>query len=334
MGFWSALKQVWTIARHSVLQAARMRVVLVLATFLLVLVPTLPFLLTAENTRVERLQMVITYCVYLLSFLLGVLTLFLSSNTLNTEIKNQHIFLLDPKPVSRGVLLLGKWCGVMLIDLILLSVMMGAAYGVVRYMARPPVPGLEAGMAKLRKDYEALQASHTPEQAMLMTRTQHKLAALGQLTEDQARVQTEVLTARRVARPQTPDISAMVNAEYEKRKADDLLETGKSETWEKARLLDWLSRWNVPPGTKTTWLISGIPKLKRGSAVVLLFRHTIDRNMPDYNLPGEFVINEGGPAPAMQQGEWAVGKVHTIAVWADVVAPDGTLKISYTNLDP
>src|SRR5208283_4797287 len=83
-----------------------------------------------------QLRLVITYSVMLITFLLGVLTLFLSAITLNTEIKNQHIYLLDPKPISRGTLLLGKWCGVMLVNLILLTVMLGATYGFLKYLGR------------------------------------------------------------------------------------------------------------------------------------------------------------------------------------------------------
>ena len=117
MDFRAAVYQVWTIARHSLVQAFRMKIAVVLIVFMLIMVPSLPFLLQSDNTHEGLLRMLITYQIYLISFLLGVLTLFLSAITLNTEIKNQHIFLLDPKPVARGTLLLGKWCGVMLINL-------------------------------------------------------------------------------------------------------------------------------------------------------------------------------------------------------------------------
>ena len=153
------IKQIWTIARQSVLQAIRMKIVLILIAFLVVLVPALPLLLKSDNTHEGQIRMMITYSVYLTSFFLSVLTLFLSCVTLNIEIKHQHMFLLDPKPISRGTLLVGKWVGVMLINAVLLVAMLGVTYGLVRYFGRQwPEPGFKG---EEYKAYGLLPVSYT-----------------------------------------------------------------------------------------------------------------------------------------------------------------------------
>ncbi len=144
------LKQVWTITRHSIVQAVRMKVVLVLMIFAIVIIPSLPFLLKSDQTQAGQLRMILTYCIYFGSFLLSLLTLFLSVATLNSEIKGRQIFMLDPKPVPRIAVLIGKWLGVMVINVVLLTVIMGVTYGLVRYFGRPrPVPKVVAMRERL-----------------------------------------------------------------------------------------------------------------------------------------------------------------------------------------
>ena len=128
MGFWPALKQVWTIARHSILQALRMKVALVLVGFMVVLLVVMPYVLKSDQTHEGQAKIFITYSMYLISFVLSVLTLLLSTAALWMEVKGRQILMLDTKPISRGTLLLGKWAGVMLINVVLVVVMFTTTY--------------------------------------------------------------------------------------------------------------------------------------------------------------------------------------------------------------
>ena len=236
--------------------------------------------------------MVITYCVYLISFLLGVLTLFLSAITLNTEIKNQHIFLLDPKPISRGTLLLGKWCGVMLINLILLTAMLGATYGLVRFLARQM-----QGESKQGHDV----------------------------------IQWEVLSARQAARPPLPPLDKWVDTEVKDIVANGEVPEGKSVQWVEKLVRERMSKaaWVVPPGGIMKWSVSNIPKYK--GAVVVRFRQYSDAQLNDPVLAGKFTVNEGGQPYSTLEESFSLGKPHSFGVPSDEVKPDGTLEITYEN---
>ena len=292
MDFRGALHQVWTIARQSLVQAFRMKVAVVLIVFMMIMVPSLPFLLKSDNTHEGLLRMVITYSVYLITFLLGVLTLFLSAITLNTEIKNQHIFLLDPKPVSRGTLLLVKWCGVMLINFILLAIMLGATYGFVKYLGR-------------RMQGESQQGNDI--------------------------VQWEILSARRLARPPLPPLDDWVQKEVKDIVEKGEVPEGKSIPWVERMVRERLSKaaWIVPPGGVMQWTVSGIPKYN--GALVIRFRHYADGGSPELLLPGKFTVNENGQPYSMIEDSFLVGKPHSFGVPSTEVKPDGTLEITYQN---
>jgi hypothetical protein len=294
MGFTGFLYQVWTIARQSLVQAIRMKVAVVLVVFMAIMVPSLPFLLKSDNTYEGLLRMVITYSLYLITFLLGVLTLFLSAITLNTEIKYQHIYLLDPKPMARGTLLLGKWCGVMLINLILLTAMLGGTYGLVKFLAAKM-------KAKSPKGYDI--------------------------------VRWEVLSARQIATPPLPSLDDQVKKEVQSIKDNQLVPEGKSDAWVEKIVRQRLERraWTVQTGEVKKWTVSGIPIPKANDAVVIRFRHYADAQLADPSLPGRFAVNEGGQPSTWVEEPFSIAKPHSFGVPAAEVKPDGTLEITYQN---
>jgi len=298
MGLWYVIRQIVTIARHSVLQAIRMKVVIVLAVFLVILVPALPFLLKSDNTHEGQIRMILTYSAYLTSFLLSVLTLFLSVATLNNEIKGQHILLLDPKPIPRFAVLLGKWLGVMLINFVLLAGMLGATYGLVRYFGRRQ-PG-------------------EPERA-------HE------------GVDAKLLTARVGKYPPLPDLGKAIDDTVALMKKNNMMPEKKTEEWVRQRLAEQYSKsaWRVPPNTTQTWEIAGIPQFD--GWLVIRFRFYGDKGKHDHELPCRFVVNEGGTpevsVPERGVGLFRVNKLHSFAVRSSVVREDGTVSIRFTNFD-
>ncbi|OPZ34653.1 MAG: ABC-2 family transporter protein [Synergistetes bacterium ADurb.BinA166] len=299
------LNQLWTIARHSIVQAIRMRLVAVLVVFLLVLIPALPFLLQGDKTHAGQLRLVLTYTIYLISFILSVLTLFLSAITLNTEIRNQHIFLLDPKPVSRGILLLGKWVGVMLIIIVLLVAMLAMTYGIVQYLGRQ-MPWESA------QEYKAFRA--------------------------------EVMSARRVAVPPLPDLREWVKQEARFARENNLAPADWSDAWLEMKIHQRLQKaaWRVAPGETVKWEIKLDKTLPPSEVILIRFRHHGDKGAYDHILKGQFVINESAqpvvnyPDPLRRIGPpgFQVGVPNSFMVSARVLKPDGALELRYTNTDP
>src|SRR3990172_4680160 len=118
------MRKVWAVARVTIAQSIRMKVPLVIVLFLIVLVPALPFVLESASVAGEA-RIVASYSLYLLIFLMSVLTMFLSAATISKEIEDKQIFVLDPKPVARWQVFLGKWLGVMIINVGLVVVLGG-----------------------------------------------------------------------------------------------------------------------------------------------------------------------------------------------------------------
>jgi len=302
MGGWYYIKQVCTIARHSVLQAVRMKVVIILGVFLLVLVPALPFLLKSDNTYMGQIRLILTYSTYLTSFLLSVLTLFLSVATLNSEIKGQHVLLLDPKPVPRFVVLVGKWVGVMLINLALLIGMMGVTYGLVRYFGRRR-PGQPAAA------YENVKA--------------------------------QLLVARRVQQPQLPDIRKWIDNAVKQMKEKGMMPEKRTEAWVRQRLYANFSKsaWRVPKNGTQKWVVRGLPRFN--GWLVIRFKFLGDKGPHDHTLLCRFVVNESGqpvsvidrPAPDAPPG-FRVKKMYSFAVPSTAIREDGSVEIRFDNYDP
>ena len=294
MGLWDLLKQTWTIARHSLTQAIRMKIVLVLVAFLIVLVPLVPIVIKSDNTHAGQVKLIITYCFYLTSFFLSVLTLFLSASTLNTEIRHQHIFLLDPKPVPRCIVLLGKWLGVMLINTVLLAAMMATTYGLVRWYSRPQPGESPMGYAQFK---------------------------------------AEMLTARESRRPPQPKVEEWVEKEFQLRKDKGMLPKNRSEDWLRAKIREQLAKaaWRVPPNGTVKWVIEDVPEFD--GVLVVHFMHHSDSGKQHYLISGEFVVNESGQPISRLMQPFQINKHHTFGVPKGVRRDDGTVEIRYTNYD-
>ena len=319
MDVWPMVKQIWTIARHTIVQAMRMRVVLIVIAFVAVLLLSMPFVLESDNTREGQCRMVITYSVWLIAFLLSVLTLFLPAAVLWAEIKGQQILLLDPKPMvlGRGTLLLGKWLGIMLINSVLLGAMMLMSFLLVVLVVGRQMP-------------------NEPDAAYDGFRTR-------------------MFLARDVARPEPPrNLSGRVEEAIKALKEKDLMPRNQSEEWVRNLLYERLLKgaWSVATASRQEWIIGGVPKDE--GWLMVQFRHYGPPDRQRYDIPGRFVVNgDGQPVvriPVLSpdgrrrderdiwlQGRlvrrFRAGKPETFFVRSTVVREDNTVQIEYFNHD-
>ena len=301
MDFRGILHQIWTVACHTILQAVRMKIVLVLVAFLIVLLLAMPYVLKGDNTHAGQARMVITYSVYLVSFVLSVMTLFLSVAALWNEIKGRQILILDPKPMSRGVLLLGKWLGVMIINSVLLAAMLVVTYLlVVHFVGR--------------------QQPNEPD---------------GQYTAFRA----QVFEARRSMSPAFPDdLYEKVEKQIQEMQEKDLMPKEYSERWVRNQLIEMHKRgaWNVEPNGDQKWVIEGVPPFD--GWLIVRFRHYAPTQKRQYAIWGRFVINESSQPVVAVPGDSPEGRPftgmsqHTFAITSDVVKDD-KVEIRYINCD-
>lgn len=129
---------IWAIARLTFSEGMRMKIVLVFLVVLVFIVLRLPFALSADGTQAGRLQTFLAYSLGAVSLLLGVATVFLSCSTLSQEIRNRSIHLVITKPVSRLTILVGKWLGVNMLNLMLIVMCGLTIYAFARFIKSRP----------------------------------------------------------------------------------------------------------------------------------------------------------------------------------------------------
>lgn len=133
------MRRVWAIARLTFNEGIRMRIVLVFLIVLIVLVLRMPFALRGDETLAGRLQNFLAYSLGALSLLLSLATIFFSCAALSDEFKHHSLHLIVTKPVSRFQILLGKWLGVNLLNILILVLCGGAIYGLAYFVKTRPV---------------------------------------------------------------------------------------------------------------------------------------------------------------------------------------------------
>jgi ABC-type transport system involved in multi-copper enzyme maturation permease subunit len=296
------MNRIFAVARKTWLEAFHNRAALVVILVFLGLLPALPFLLKGDGTQKGLVQMTITYTFLLANFLICVLTCLLAAATMCGEIERKEVHITDVKPLRRWEFLLGKWLGVVSLDAVLLLAVGLATYGVIQYVSRP-VPGREKEHAELRR---------------------------------------EVLVSRRALTPPplvSPErIREVAEQRYAEMEKQDRLPEGKT----RAQILADMERQftkharSLPPRLQARWTVTGLKP--GGEKVYIRYRHDSSRRQdpgrPKDRIRGGWFIG-GGKAKRYRYGADAtVGTSHEIAVNADAVAPDGSLRIEYVHFSP
>lgn len=172
---------VLAVARNVLSEAVRMKVSLVFIVILLLLLAYVPGSLNESQPLRYRVQQWLQYGTGLSYAVLALLTLFLAAGSVAFEQRDRIIWQTMTKPVAPWQYLLGKWLGVMGLNIVLLSVTAGGVYLFTEYLRHQPAQGEIA--YQVRED-----GVPTFERPDLMT-------------EDRRLLETQVLVARRGALP-------------------------------------------------------------------------------------------------------------------------------------
>ena len=115
--------------------AIRYRVVIVLSFLLLASVVVLPLMIKHDGSAQGFTQILLTYTLSAITFLLGFATLWIACGSLAREVQECQIQMLAVKPIARWKIWLGKWVGIVIINAILLGVSSSAVYGITLWRA-------------------------------------------------------------------------------------------------------------------------------------------------------------------------------------------------------
>ncbi len=126
--------RLWAVARHTFRQCLRMKVAGLFIILLAVGLGVLPFLMEGDGTLAGRIRTFLSYGATMTAVLLGLVTIFLSTAVITSDVRGKQIFSVATKPISRWQYILGRWLGVVLLDAVLLAVAGGAIYFLAQYL--------------------------------------------------------------------------------------------------------------------------------------------------------------------------------------------------------
>lgn len=301
------MARVWAVARLTLAEAIRTRLAIAFVVLLVGLMVLLVATATGDGTIAGKVQMFISYSMGVTHFLLSLLVAFLCCGMVDQDIKTRRIDSLVSKPIARWQFLFGRWLGVVLLAAGLLIVSLVATYVVVM----------------------AVFARQTPVN-----------------DEDKDKLDNQVLVARETFIPPLPDVSEYVEKQYQRAKQEgvfDRLDLAPSQVRRLIRDRLIAQTRTVPPRYGRRWVITGLPQPREGDVRVTV-RYKCEPSQttsgsPQYRLHsntilGQWIIGKGQQAWRAPVVEKPYRTVHEIHVPLNCVQPDGTLMVTFINIDP
>jgi len=295
------MRKTWAIARNLISESLRMKVAVGFLVLLTGILVCLPLLMKGDGTLTGRVQTFLSYSLWSLAFILGILTLFVSCGSLAGEVENKHAFLTATKPVTRGQMMIGKWLGVAVLDLVLLGIGGGMIFATVQYMRR--LPGTHA-LDRFTLESEVLTCRHA-------------VSLKPPKEEFDAAVQGYVERLREERRPMSPEAEAEVR------------EQKRAELWRDFR--------TVEPLQVKSWLFEDL-RIARDPQRVVHLRYKLQLSRAPVLHPMRFYWVFGDRGKGATQYVRAVedpeDQVRSAPIPCDAIGTDGSLLVSLVNRDP
>lgn len=302
------MRRIWAVAKQMIREGVRMKIALVFIIVLVILMPVFAFSVKGDGvTLVSRIQMFISFSLSALTLLLSLLTVFLACNALTGEIREKHIHMIVVKPIPRWQFVVGKWLGIIVLDLALLAGSGAFIYAGTWYLGY------------------RLPARH-PER----------------FTElDLFRVHNEVFTARAGIPLQLPDMSADIENRLRQQRAEGTLTTAADADLDRLRKeighdlrRNYLSI--EPRGGFRVYLFKDL-LVDRKSDAALTIRYMSKGTVARDNI-WRTVWIAGDPA----EGTGVVqirrydpdDRFNNVEIPVDCVSDEGILRLEIHNLDP
>lgn len=289
------------VARAIVEEAVGTRLSVLLVMLVVVGLPVLPLVLDPAERLAYRLQFFLNWSLSGASVLLAVITMTLCCSSVCGDIESRRIHMTLSKPLRRWEYLLGKWLGVVLLDLLLVVLVGVGVYTFAQALRRSPAAD----------------------------------------SADRRAVEEQVLTARGVARPVHPSqeaFDAAVQAEIDEiRRADPALFDRAPEAARRRIVGRHVFEWHVVSAdVVASYLFKGLDRDRLQSDVVQLRLQPFADNAKTSEAEVRFALwlNER-PYP-VKEGRHedytlSTSTIHTIELPATAIADDGTLRVTIAN---
>ncbi len=285
------------VAHTVVKEAARLRLSSSFIILLLLVLPLIPLTLDPDAPLRYQIQTFISRSMTMTFIMAACMTLFLSCGTVAFEIRDRQIWQLMTKPLNQFHYLLGKWLGVMAVNLVLLI-----------------VTGLSI---------------------FLFTQVLRERPAVDQY--DALAVREQVLTARSASRPKLPEIRnedlvrRVEQAIANDAELDDSLATKRTLAAKIKKEYSFQQR-SVPPYEGRLYTFSGLEGAKDlESTITLRYQFHIGRSDEHETYPVVFRFNERDDL-AIQQ-IYVPTMQHVLPIAASYIKDDGTIDVEIFNQD-
>lgn len=113
------------VTRLTLIELMRRRIPLAMSLFFLVMVYTIPHIVIGDGTVKGVFQLTLSYTLGFTAFFLALFNMLVAVNLLRREWREKIIFVLDAKPAARWQVLLGKFCGLSILNAFLVLVVCG-----------------------------------------------------------------------------------------------------------------------------------------------------------------------------------------------------------------
>ena len=124
----------WAVTGHTFKQSLRMKVAVLFMLLLAVAIISLPLSMKGDGTLAGRIRTFLAYGPGLTGVLLSLMTIFLTTGIVADDVRNKQIFNVVTKPVSRWEYIIGRWLGVVLLDVLLIVIATVAIYFMSQYL--------------------------------------------------------------------------------------------------------------------------------------------------------------------------------------------------------
>ena len=296
----------WAIAVNTIKQALRMKVAVVFLVLLLVLLPVMAMSVTGDGTLKGRLQTFVSYGLSLTSLLLCLFTIIVSIYSITSDIEQGQICTIVTKPIRRFEIILGKFIGVVVLDIVLLVVFAAIIYAVVIYMPK---------FSKASED-------------------------------DLAAVKNEFYTARTSLVPAEIDVSKEVAVDYKKLIESQQMEqlfpsSTQDEIIASLTKRRRLEKQAAAVGQELVWEFNNVRQRDPNESLFVRFKYDVSVDPTDSQVWGRWLVGDYRQIRTGSGFETAIYRAdrkdpirtfREVEVPADAVAEDGYVAVSFYNV--
>ena len=309
----------WSMVKLTTKAALRSHIFQLLLVSLLLCVFLLPLTITGDGTAYGYIQISLKYSLEAVAFILSLSCVWLGCFSLSRDVESYQLHMVVAKPISRPMVWLGKFFGILIIHGILLLI-----------------------------------ASLTIYFMILWQFSKQTFSA-----EEKARIQNEVLVGRRVFYPTLPDIDALARQMLVKRlqeiKNSVKSGGGNVEVDERKGLADMrrqviaaLSEVKAGPANMHFWRYTGIPKepqflrfrmyVNKVSSKDQRFTNGLWNVVMDVStdeIKDGKKVNKPALFPTAQYPmQYMTGNFHEMFIPAVAVSDDHAVEVAFINFDP